>query len=349
MLVAIHKHMRAALRLLSYPAAADLEKVYKIERALYNLKAPPIAPLYHLWDHKIQSVDGAVIRVRLYNAPEKTENSSRLLLFFHGGGWVFESVDTYNQVCRRLVRATGYPIASVEYRRAPEHPFPVGLEDCYAAARAVYQNPGQFGVCPQDIVLIGDSAGGNLAAAVSLMARDRGEFAVSRQILIYPATAADHSPDSPFASVRENGEGYLLTARRVQEFMRLYAGEDASAMQNPYFAPLLMRDLTRQPRTLVITAEYDPLRDEGEAYAAALARAGAQVQLYRMPDALHGFFSLPAHFAPVQRAYAQIRDFLGDDTACASDNRISRTGTGWTTRPKFSRRRFTGRTRRSSD
>ena len=346
--MAINKRMRTALRLLSYPAAAYLEKVYKIERVLYNLKAPPIAPLYHLWDHKIQSVDGAAIRVRLYRAPGKAD-SSRLLLFFHGGGWVFESVDTYNQVCRRLAKATGCPIASVEYRRAPEHPFPVGLEDCYAAARAVYQHPEQFGVHPQDIVLIGDSAGGNLAAAVSLMARDRGEFTVGQQILIYPATAADHSPDSPFDSVRENGHGYLLTARRVEEFMRLYAGEDAAAMQNPYFAPLLMRDLTRQPRTLVITAEYDPLRDEGEAYAAALARAGAEVRLYRMPDALHGFFSLPAHFAPVQRAYAQIREFLGDDTACASDNRTSRTGTAWITRPKFSRRRFTGRTRRSSD
>ena len=213
--MAINKRMRTALRLLSYPAAADLEKVYKIERVLYNLKAPPIAPLYHLWDHKIQSVDGAAIRVRLYRAPGKAD-SSRLLLFFHGGGWVFESVDTYNQVCRRLAKATGCPIASVEYRRAPEHPFPVGLEDCYAAARAVYQHPEQFGVHPQDIVLIGDSAGGNLAAAVSLMARDRGEFTVGQQILIYPATAADHSPDSPFDSVRENGHGYLLTARRVE-------------------------------------------------------------------------------------------------------------------------------------
>lgn len=343
--MAISKHMQTALRLLSYPAAADLEKVYKIERALYTLKSPPLSPLYHLWDQKIQSVDGTPIRVRIYTPRQQT--SHQLLLFFHGGGWVFESVDTYNQVCKALARATGCRIASVEYRKAPEFPFPVGLEDCYAAAKAIYAHPEHFGVQPQDITLIGDSAGGNLAAAVSLLARDRGEFSISQQILIYPATAADHSEASPFPSVHENGEGYLLTAYRVQEFMRLYAGQDADAFKNPYFAPLLMDDLTHQPRTLVITAEYDPLRDEGEAYAAALSRAGAQVYLHRMPNALHGFFSLPARFVQVQRAHALIRKFLGDDTVCA--DKTSRTGTGWTTRLKFSRRRFTGRTRPSSD
>ena len=345
--MAINKRMQAALRLLSYPAAADLDKVYKVERILYTLKAAPLSPLYHLWDHKIESIDGTPIRVRIYTPKEQTSN--RLLLFFHGGGWVFESVDTYNQVCKRLAKATGCRIASVEYRRAPEFPFPVGLEDCYAAAKAIYTHAEPFGIKASDITLIGDSAGGNLAAAVSLLARDRGDFLVSQQILIYPATAADHSETSPFASVHENGEGYLLTSHRVQEFMRMYAGQDGSAMENPYFAPLLMSDLTRQPRTLVITAQYDPLRDEGEAYADALAQAGNEVQVHRIPDALHGFFSLPARFAQVQRTYAYIQRFLGVDTQCETGNRKNRTGTAWTTRPKSSRRRFTGRTRRSSD
>lgn len=343
--MAINKHMQAALKLLSYPAAADLEKVYKIERALYTLKSSPLSPLYHLWDQKIESIDGTPIRVRIYTPKQQT--SSQLLLFFHGGGWVFESVDTYNQVCKALAKAIGCRIASVEYRRAPEFPFPVGLEDCYAAAKAIYANPEQFGVQPEDITLIGDSAGGNLTAAVSLLARDRGDFTVSQQILIYPATAADHSESSPFPSVHENGEGYLLTSYRVQEFMRLYAGQDDSAFTNPYFAPLLMEDLSHQPRTLIITAEFDPLRDEGEAYAAALSRAGAQVYLHRMRDALHGFISLPAQFVQVQRAHALIAKFLGVDTVCA--DKTNRTGTGWTTQLKFSRRRFTGRTPRSSD
>lgn len=345
--MAINKHMRAALKLLSYPAAADLDKVYRVERALYNLKAPPLSKFYQLWDHKIESIDGESIRVRVYRPKEKSHD--HMFLFFHGGGWVMESVDTYDQVCRRLAKVMACPVASVDYRRAPEHPFPVGLEDCYAAAKAIYANLEQFEMDPHRVVLVGDSAGGNLAAAVSLMARDRKEFAVQQQILIYPATAADHSRTSPFPSVRENGEGYLLTAHRVQEFMRLYAGQDAEAYQNPYFAPILMKDLSRQPRTLVITAEYDPLRDEGEAYAHALAKAGNEVQCYRMPDALHGFFSLPARFVHVQRAYEQIGRFLGDDSVCTDDNKRNPTGIASTTRQRSFHRPSTERIQQSSD
>lgn len=344
--MAINKHMRAALRLLSYPAAADLDKLYKVERALYQLKAPPLAALYHHWDHLIESVDGTPIRVRIYTPKQQTDH--RVLLFFHGGGWVLESVDTYNQVCKALARATGCRVVSVEYRRAPEYPFPVGLEDCYAATKAIYQAGEQFGTHgPEDIILIGDSAGGNLAAAVSLLARDRGEFEVAHQILIYPATAADHSESSPFASVHENGEGYLLTAHRVEQFMKLYAGVDDSAYQNPYFAPILMEDLRRQPRTLVITAEYDPLRDEGEAYARALAQAGNAVSCVRMLDALHGFISLPARFVHVKRTHALIRDFLGDETKCADSK--NQTGTVLIMRQKSSRQRFTEQTPQSFD
>lgn len=329
----INKHMRAALKLLSYPAAADLDKVYRVERALYGLKAPPLSRFYHFWDHHISSIDGTPIRVRIYTPKQRV--GSRVLVFFHGGGWVFESIDTYDLVCRRLAKATGCIVASVDYRRAPEFPFPVGLEDCYAAAQAISEHRDLLGV--QDMTLIGDSAGGNLAAAVSLMARDRATFSIKEQILIYPATGVDHSETSPFASVHENGEGYLLTARRIQEFMRMYAGQDDSAYQNPYFAPLLMKDLHGQPRTLVITAQYDPLRDEGEAYAQALACAGNLVTLYRMPDALHGFFSLPARFVHVQRTHTLIRDFLGDEqTECADENKKSRTGTDLTMQQKSS-------------
>ncbi len=344
--LAINKHMRAALRVLSYPAAMELDKVYKVERAIYQLKAPPLSALYRHWDHKIESVDGTPIRVRIYTPRQQTDH--RVLLFFHGGGWVLENVDTYNQVCKALAKATGCRVASVEYRRAPEHPFPMGLEDCYAAAKAIYTAGAQLGTHgAEDIILIGDSAGANLAAAVSLLARDRGEFTVSQQILIYPATAADHSETSPFPSVRENGEGYLLTAFRVEQFMRLYAGMDDSAYQNPYFAPLLMQDLSRQPRTLLITAEYDPLRDEGEAYARALAEAGNPVRCVRMADALHGFLSLPSRFVHVKRTHALIREFLGDEMKCADSK--NQNGTASTTRRKFSRRRFTGRIPQSFD
>ncbi len=310
--MAISKAARAALRALSYPASIDVDKTYKVERAIQQIRTP-LAPLYQLWDRRIER-GGREIRVRLYAPPR--EPNGKLLLFFHGGGWVVESVDTYNRVCRNLVKRTGCSVASVEYALAPEAPFPEGLEDCYAAARAVFRYPEELGIQAREITLVGDSAGGNLAAAVSLLARDRGEFAVERQILIYPAAYHDHSPSSPFPSVRENGTGFLLTSQRIEEYMDLYSGGDPEKRNSPYFAPLLAKDLTRQPRTLVITAEYDPLRDEGEAYAAALKAAGAQVTARRMPDALHGYFSLPPRFAQVRRTYEWIDEFLKRGDAC---------------------------------
>jgi len=304
--MAINRAMRTALRALSYPAAINLNKTIKVKRAIKQISTP-LAPLYQLWDHKIER-DGRQVRVRIYKPPKHT--SDNLLLFFHGGGWVAENIDTYNQVCRNMSKKTGAFVASVEYSLAPEAPFPEGLEDCYAAAHAVYRNPEKLGVDARSITLIGDSAGGNLAAAVSLLARDRGEFQIEQQILIYPATANDHSPESEFPSVRENGTGFLLTSQRVAEFMALYSGGDESKMQSPYLAPLLADDFSHQPRTLVITAQYDPLRDEGEAYANALSQAGTDVVLHRMPDALHGFFSLPLRFTQVRQAYEWINDFL---------------------------------------
>ena len=315
--MAINKTMRAALRALSYPAnALEIGKTYRVERAIGGLKAP-LSPIYQLWDHKIER-DGREVRVRIYTPKKRTDQ--RLLLFFHGGGWVLESVDTYNSVCKNLAKKTGCRVASVEYGLAPEHIFPEGLEDCYAAARAVYQHPEQFGVQSGEITLVGDSAGGNLAAAVSLMARDRGEFHVARQILIYPATYNDHTETTPFDSVRENGDNFLLTAKRVREYMELYAGGREENRNSPYFAPLLAKDLTNQPRTLIVTAEFDPLRDEGEAYGYALRRAGNEVAMYRMPDALHGYFSLSMRFPQVRHTYDMIDHFLNGEAASCRKN-----------------------------
>lgn len=310
--MAIHRATRAALRALSYQADKNLERTtYQVERKIDRIQSP-LSPLYQLWDRVIER-DGHAVRVRLYTPHHHTNN--RLLLFFHGGGWVHKSVDNYNPMCRALARKTGCWVASVEYGLAPEHIFPEGLEDCYAAARALYETPEQFDVPSSGITLIGDSAGGNLAAAVSLMARDRGEFEVAQQILIYPATYNDHTETSPFDSVRTNGTGYLLTSTRIENYMQLYTGGLSEHLNSPYFAPLLAKDLSHQPRTLVITAEFDPLRDEGEAYAYALRRAGNIALIYRMPDALHGYFSLPLHFKQVRYTYDIIDHFLNGEAA----------------------------------
>ena len=208
-----------------------------------------------------------------------------------------------------MARLTRHIVVSVDYRLAPEHRFPAAPEDCYLAAREIFSQCHLFGITPDDITLIGDSAGGNLAAVVSLMARDRGEFMPRQQILLYPATNNDHTENSPFESVRTNGTDYLLTSKRMVDYMKLYRSGDDD-LQNPYYAPLVSKDLSRQPRTLIITAEYDPLRDEGEAYGIKLAQAGNDVEIHRIHDALHGFMSLSPGFKPVKKTYQYINAFL---------------------------------------
>lgn len=157
------------------------------------------------------------VPVRLYFPTEEAMqagivegNTFPILLFFHGGGWVTESVENYDRVCARMAQATAHIVVSVEYRLAPEHKFPVPLEDCYAATKALYTNQLILNTDPEKITIIGDSAGGNLTAAVCLMARDKGEFTPRRQILIYPALGNCYTEESPYRSVQENGCDYLL-------------------------------------------------------------------------------------------------------------------------------------------
>lgn len=164
-------------------------------------------------------------------------------------------------------------------------------------------------VDPKQITVIGDSAGGNLAAALCLMARDTGEFQVERQILIYPALNNCYTEESPFPSVRENGDSYLLTAKKMRHYLDLYQSTPEDR-KNPYFAPILAEDLQNMPRTLILTAEYDPLRDEGEAYGRRLLEAGNQVEVHRIPEALHGFFALGIKFLHVQESFEYINQFL---------------------------------------
>lgn len=304
--MAINKAMRKVLKILSY---GDVE--VKNSRKLANLKAiDPLKLFYKKTDYKIYNGDHE-IPVRIY-MPEGKTAVQAAMLFLHGGGWITESVNTYDRVCAGLAKATGCIVASVEYRLAPEYRFPTALMDCYAAAEAIYTNRSILNVDPENITLIGDSAGGNLAAALSLMAKDKNKFMPRQQILIYPALYNDYSENSPFASVHENGRDYLLTSVKLCQYLDLYKRDDKD-LDNPYFAPLLREDLTGQPRTLMITAEYDPLRDEGEAYAKRLEEAGNVVSVYRIKDGLHGFFALGIKYYYVQESFDRINQFLKGD------------------------------------
>ena len=282
----------------------------------------PMKIFYKKVDEKIYNGSHAV-PIRIFFPSEKSFRESeekkhdiqdkKLLLFIHGGGWVTESIDNYERICARLANATGQYVVAVEYRLAPEDKFPVGLEDCYAVAKAVYSGDFMLNIRPENITLIGDSAGGNLCAALSLMARDRGEFMPNRQILIYPATYNDYTENSPFVSVKENGSDYLLTAGKMQDYIDLYARNEEDK-KNPYFAPYIAEDLTNQPDTLILTCEFDPLRDEGEAYGERLKEAGNHVEIHRIKDALHGYFALGIKQLHVQESFTYINEFLKGET-----------------------------------
>ena len=305
--MAINKSMRKVLKALSI----DGIKV-EASRHLANLKAiDPLKIFHKTIDYNIYNGDYEV-PVRLYLPDEAVSGKLPVLLFFHGGGWVTESIDNYERICARMAAATNHIVVSVGYRLAPEHPFPTGLNDCYVAAKEIYRNHFLLNMDPDKITLIGDSAGGNLAAAVSLMARDKGDFFPQRQILIYPALNNDYSENSPYESVKKCGSDYLLTAGKMRDYLNFYASDEGDK-ENKYFAPLLETDYRNQPRTLILTAEYDPLRDEGEEYGRRLKEAGNDVEIHRIPDALHGYFALGIRYYHVKESFQIINQFLGED------------------------------------
>jgi acetyl esterase len=209
------------------------------------------------------------------------------LVYFHGGGWVLCSLDTHDNVCRSLANQAGCAVVSVDYRLAPEHRYPAGPEDCYAVTRWVSQHGAEIGVDPARIAIGGDSAGGNITAVVAQMARDRRGPKLRFQLLVYPVT--DMRFDTP--SYRDNAEGYFLTTTMMKWFWRQYLNADAEG-NDAYASPLRAKDLSGLPPGLCITAEFDPLRDEGEAYAAKLREAGVACPARRYDGMIHGFFGM---------------------------------------------------------
>lgn len=299
---------KIVLKILSYPHIS-VKKYYKLYRKVLIASSLHRIPLYQSLDYKI-TYKNRDIPIRVFKANK--QNSRRVLLFFHGGGWVTGNIDTYTNICSHMANITNSTVISVDYRLAPEHPFPAGLEDCYHVAKELYLHPEMIQCSCDDITVVGDSAGGNLAAVVSLMARDYGDFIPTKQILLYPTTNNDYSEQSPFPSIHENGTNYGLTRRRIEEYMELYA-PNTKDKDSPYVAPLLCDNLENQPKTLIITAEYDLLRDEGECYGNRLKESGNDVTIYRIKEALHGFLSMPKGSKVVNECYQQINHFLYDE------------------------------------
>jgi acetyl esterase len=259
------------------------------------------------------TVDGAAgpLAARHYAPPaDGSDVAPPLLVFFHGGGFVICDLDTHDEACRILCRTAGVQVLSVAYRLAPEHPFPAAVEDCHAATRWAQAHAAALGANPARVCVGGDSAGANLAAVTALtLARE--ERPVCAQLLIYPTTDAA----AERASHRTFSEGFVLTAVDLQEFQQHYLGAAADRLRtDPRVSPAQSPDLALAPPTLVITAGFDPLRDEGEAFAQALTAVDVPVRLRREAGLVHGFLHMttvvPAAHAAVVAMGAALKEML---------------------------------------
>ena len=261
------------------PPLVDLP--VEVGREMYRTMQPE-APEIEVGAVLDTDADG--VPVRVYQPVG--EGPFPVVMMFHGGGWVIGDLTTADGQSREVCRQVEAVVISVDYRLAPEHPFPAAADDCYAATLWAARNARRYRGDPGRLALAGDSAGGNLAAVVAQMIRDKGGPAVAFQLLVYPVTDGVNF-DRP--SYHENGQDYMLTTDSMHWFWNHYApnGEDR---RNPYASPLLAENLTGLPPALVMTAEYDPLRDEGEAYAEMLGKAGVDAELIRCDGLIHGFF-----------------------------------------------------------
>lgn len=258
-------------------------------------------------DFAIPGPDGGELPLRLYAHGDGDERP--VLLWFHGGGWVRGDLDTHDHVCRTLARETGWLVLSVGYRLAPEDPFPAALDDAYAATRWAGRHAGSVGGDPDRLVVVGASAGGNLAAGVALRARDEG-LALSGQALVYPAL----DPSGETDSYREFADGPLLTSEGMPWYWEQYLGHPTDG-RHPYAAPARARTLDGVAPAVVLTCEVDVLRDEGRAYADRLASAGVRVERLHYDGVMHGFLTMSGVIDRAATAH--------EDIAAALDRLVS--------------------------
>ena len=257
----------------------------EVARAQYEARIVLMAPAAEIAAVEERTIDGpgGPLRIRIY-APHGA-GPFPLLVFFHGSGFVLCSLDTHDGMCRNLCAGGECVVASVDYRLAPEHKFPAGIDDCLHATRWAAAHAAALGANPGRVAVAGDSAGANMAAVTALRVHDEGGPALCGQLLLYPVTDY-HTPGTP--SYEENAEGYGLTRDTMKWFWDHYLNDESEAT-HPHASPLRAQDVSGLPPTLVITAEYDPLRDEGERYAKKLSAAGVPTILTRYDGVNHGF------------------------------------------------------------
>ncbi len=228
-----------------------------------------------------------------------------LILFFHGGGWIYGNLQTHDRICRRIAYDTGAIVLAVRYHLAPFFKYPIALEDCYDVLTWAVENAENLGVDRENIMVMGDSAGGNLAATLCLMLRDQTESIIAQQILLYPVTSGILNQDS----IERNAHAPVLTKESMQYYINCYAQSDSDILK-PYFSPLLAEDLSHLPPALIVTAEFDPLRDQGQQYAQRLEDAGNSVQLIDYLGMVHGFMSFSTFCREALPAFQKVADYI---------------------------------------
>ena len=256
----------------------------------------------------VRDLDADGVPVRLYHpSPDPTGGRpAPLVVFAHGGGWTIGSLDSHDAVCRHLCNDVGAAVVAVDYRLAPEHPYPAAADDCWTALRWAVDNAASFGTDGGRVAVAGDSAGGNLATVLALRARAAGGPPIAAQLLVYPAVDGTCS----LPSHAENGEGLILTAGVTRWFWSNYAGPDEAARSHPELSPLHHPDLSGLPPALVVTAGHDPLRDEGRAYVDRLEAAGVDARLVERAGAIHTFFEDIDAFEDGRAAMDEAASFL---------------------------------------
>ena len=272
--------------------------VAELRAALLAALPPQLPPVANVQDLTVPSAEGSV-PARVYRPDGKPDGC---IVFFHGGGFVMGGLDTHDPICRELCVGTQSVVVAADYRLAPEHPFPCALNDCDAVLQWVFGHTGELAVNPRKIIVCGDSAGGNLATVLAIRLRDRGGPTLLGQTLLYPVTDAP-MPFKP--SYIDNGAGYSLTRDDMVRFWRDYVGS-GSGENDPETCPLRARTLSGLPATLIVTAEFDPLRDEGEAYAKRLTESGVATTLTRYDGAIHGFVRLGPEVGLTAKALRQV-------------------------------------------
>jgi len=302
----IHPEIAKILATLPAPDGSPLNP--EAMRAGEAAQVPPLEdrlPLHSVVDATAATPAGEV-PVRIYTPVEA--DAYGLLVYFHGGAFFLGSLDTHDHVARALARETGHRVISVGYRLAPEAVFPAGLDDCYGVVRWAAEQAGSLSWNGKNLAIAGDSSGGNFVAAVAAKAHDDGFDRITHQVLFYPSLDLDFDVDR-YPSLRENAEGFGLETAGLLPFNSFYLGSGADPA-DPLVSPLKREDLAGLPAALVITAEHDPLRDEGELYGRRLLEAGVDATVSRYEGANHGFVQNFAWIPEFYRAFEETGEFL---------------------------------------